>query len=135
MLRGDWLDHVAVPLDRRAGLHFGNVELETHTLDAELRRTSQMPTRSPRPPEPKGLDPPLQRHRPHEADDANDVIGVQVREENVLEHERDAVAHHLPLRPFAAIEQHRLSLADERERADVALDGGPGSGGAEEAEA
>src|SRR5687768_665173 len=135
MLRGERLDRVAVALDRLAGLHFHHVDAKAHPLDAELRCTPQMPAGSSWSPESKRLRPPLERHRPHEPNDPDDMIGVQVREEDVLEHERDSVPHHLALRSFAAVEQHRLSLANERERADVALDRGASGGGAEESQA
>src|SRR5919108_1870589 len=134
MLGRNRLDHVAVAPDGLAWIHFGDIELEADTFDAELRSTSQMPTRTAGTPKPKRFDTSLQRHRPHETDDANDVIGVEVGEENVLEYERDAIPHHLSLSPFAAVEQHGLSLANEREGAHVALDGGASGGRPEEAE-
>jgi hypothetical protein len=62
------------------------------------------------------------------------VVGVKVREENVAQRERHVVAHHLPLRPLAAIEEQRLPLAHERERCDVTLDGGPRRGSPEQAD-
>ena len=134
MLGRERLDHVAGALDRLPRLHLRHIDAKADALDAELRRAPQMPARPARPPQPERLDAPLKRHRPHQPNDANDVVGMEVREEDVLQHERDAVAHHLTLRPFAAIEQHRLSLADDRERADVALDRGASGGRAEEAE-
>ena len=76
----------------------------------------------------------LQRHRAQEPDDPEEVIGVEVGEEDVADVERDAVAHHLPLRPFAAVEEQRLPLTDEGKGRDPAFDGGAGGGGSEESE-
>ena len=87
-----------------------------------------------RPPQAQRLRAPLERHRPHQPDHADHVVGVEVREEDVGERERDAVAHHLPLRALAAVEQQRLALAHDGERGDVAFDGGARGGGAEETE-
>src|SRR5579872_6099569 len=56
------------------------------------------------------------------------MIAVEVRKKDVRERERDAVAHHLPLRAFAAIEQQRLSLADDGERGNAAFDRWTGRG-------
>jgi hypothetical protein len=67
-------------------------------------------------------------------DDAEVVVGVEMREEDVADVEGDAVAHHLALRPFTAVEEHGLAFALERERGDTAFDGGAGSGGSQEAE-
>jgi hypothetical protein len=47
-----------------------------------------------------------------------------VCEEDVVECERDTVAHHLSLRAFAAIEQHRFALASEGNGGDVSFDSG-----------
>jgi hypothetical protein len=40
------------------------------------------------------------------------VIGVKVGEEDVVDVEGDSIAHHLSLRPFAAVEQKRFSFAE-----------------------
>ena len=63
----------------------------------------------------------LQRHRSQQTDHADHVIGVEVREEQILERERHAVAHHLALRTFSAVEQQRLPLSHERDRGDIAF--------------
>src|SRR5690606_13923515 len=69
-----------------------------------------------------------------QADDAEEVVGVEVGEEDVAEGEAHAVAHHLALGALAAVEQQGLPLAGEREGGDVAVDGGAGGAGAEEGE-
>src|SRR4029079_9465852 len=56
-------------------------------------------------------------------DHAEQVIGVHVGEEDVLERERHSVSHHLSLRALAAVEHQRLALSMDRERTHVALDG------------
>ncbi len=67
----------------------------------------------------------MQRQRAQQPDQPVIVIAVEVREEDVAEIEGDPVAHHLPLGALAAIDQHRRTLADDRERRDAALHGGP----------
>ena len=57
---------------------------------------------------------------------------MPVGEEDVPEGKAHSVAHHLALGPFAAVEQHRLALALNRDGGDVAVDGGAGGAGAEE---
>ena len=74
-------------------------------------------------PETEGLGAALKGHGSDQSDHAEQVIGVHVGKEDVLERERDPVSHHLTLGAFAAIEHQRLAFAVERERGDVALDG------------
>jgi hypothetical protein len=83
----------------------------------------------------KRVGAPLERHGPHQSDHAEHMVRVKVCEEDVAQREGDAVAHHLPLGAFAAIDQQRLALAHEGDRRDVALDGRPRRGCAEEAKA
>jgi hypothetical protein len=56
---------------------------------------------------------------------------MDVRKKEIVEGKRDAVAHHLALRPFTAIEQQGLSLPNDSEGTDSAFHGGSGGGGAE----
>ena len=91
--------------------------------------------RAARSPETQPLGATLQRHRAHQPDHAEQVVGVHVREEDVLERERHAVAHHLPLRAFAAVEHQRLAFAMDRERRHVAFDRGPRRGRSEQTNA
>ena len=62
------------------------------------------------------------------------MIGVEVREEDVVEIEGDSVAHHLALRALTTIEEERLSFAEKRDRGDVPFDGWSGGGSAEESQ-
>ena len=62
------------------------------------------------------------------------MIGMEVREEDVLEGERHAVAHHLSLRALAAIEEQGLTFAHHCDGRNVALDRGAGGGSAEQAD-
>src|SRR5213595_1603848 len=59
------------------------------------------------------------------------MVGVKMREEDLGQRKTHPVAHHLALRALAALEQERLTLADQRHRGDVAFHGGAGGGGAE----
>ena len=85
-----------------------------------------------RSPESQPLDSALKRHGPHQSDHAEQVVGVHVGEEDVLERERHAVSHHLSLRALAAVEHQRLALSVNRERRHVALDGWARRGRTEE---
>ena len=76
----------------------------------------------------------LELHRAHETNNAEHVVSVEVREEDVGRQERDPVAHHLALRAFAAIEEERLAVAHEGDGRDIAFDSGAGRGRAEESQ-
>src|SRR4029079_17104202 len=65
---------------------------------------------------------PLQSKGAKQSNYAKHVVSVHVGKENVAEREARAVAHHLPLSSFAAVEHQRLALADYNHGADVALD-------------
>src|SRR5262249_29149351 len=66
----------------------------------------------------------LQPHRAEESRNTERMVGVIVRDEQILDRETGAVAHHLPLRAFTAIEEQQLALALHHQRGDVAVDGG-----------
>ena len=68
-------------------------------------------------------------HPWEESDHAEEVVGVHVGEEDVVEGEPGAVPHHLALGTLAAVEHEELALALNDEGADVASDGGPRGGG------
>ena len=98
-----------------------------------MRRASQHSRGAARAQHPHRLRAPLECERPKKPDHADDVVAVEMRDEHIVQRERDAVPHHLPLRSLAAIEEQRLALADHRERGDVALDRWPCGAGTEEA--
>src|SRR2546427_2243600 len=75
--------------------------------------------------QPHRLLPPLEPERADQPDNAEEVVRVEMGEEDIRQRERHAVAHHLALRPLAALEQQGLPLAHESESGDVALDGRP----------
>ena len=60
------------------------------------------------------------------------MVRVEMAEEDVVDRETAAVAHHLPLRALAAIEQQRVAAAVHHDGADVAPDRGPGRSSAQE---
>ena len=134
MLDGEREDRISLARDRRARRDLGDLERKGEPLDAEAVGALEERVKPRRAPEAKRFGARLQRERAQQAEDAEDVIGVVVREEEVVERERDAVAHHLALGALAAVDEQRFALADEGERRDAALDGGAGGGGAEEAE-
>jgi len=85
------------------------------------------------PPNSERFGPGLELHRPHQADDAEDMIGVEMGEEDVAEDKRDAVAHHLSLGPFTAVEHQRFAFAHDSDGGHVALDRRPRRRRSEEA--
>src|SRR5690606_31898241 len=76
-------------------------------------------------PEPDRVLPPLEPHGPEQPDHAEEVVGVHVRDEDVVDAEAGAEPHHLPLRAFPAVEEEQLPLAVDHQRTDVAADGRP----------
>src|SRR5688572_3912572 len=132
VLDREWHDRVVRPLELLAGIELTHLDGKRQTVDAELLGAFQVARRPFRTPEPQWIRSSLERHRAHQSDDADDVVSVEVRKENVAQRERHAVAHHLSLRYFTAVEQHRLSLAHQSDRGDVALHRRAGRGRAEE---
>src|SRR5258706_1824399 len=72
----------------------------------------------------KGVGAALQPERAHQTDHAEEVVGVEMREEDLVERERHAVAHHLALGAFAAVDEKRLAFAHDGEPRNVAFHGG-----------
>jgi hypothetical protein len=118
-------DLVAVALLRLPRLDLGDVHREGLALHAQRERLAQQLLRAPGPDEPQRLGPALKSERPHQPDHAQEVVAVKMREEDVAQGEGDAVAHHLPLGPLAALEQQALAPARHDQRGDVALRRGP----------
>src|SRR6266550_6249345 len=79
----------------------------------------------------KGVGAALQPERAHQADHAEEVVGVEMREEDFVERERHAVAHHLALSALTAVDEKRLALAHDGEPRNVAFHGGAGGRRAE----
>jgi hypothetical protein len=70
----------------------------------------------------KRIGSPLQGHCSEQAGEPEEVIGVKVTEEDVVQGEGHAVAHHLSLRPFAAVEEQRFALAFHDDARNTPLD-------------
>ena len=62
------------------------------------------------------------------------MVGVKMGEKDLPQCERSAIAHHLALGALPALEQQRLAFALQGERGDVAFDGRPGGGRAQESD-
>ena len=122
-------DVVLPPLDGLTRLEAANIDFEADPLHSEIHRLPQNLLGAGRRPEAHRLLPTLQPHRPEQPDNPEKVIRMQMGEEDLVEREAGPVAHHLPLRPLAAIEHQQLPLALHRQGADVAADGGTGGGG------
>jgi hypothetical protein len=69
--------------------------------------------------------------RADQAGQAQEMVGVHVGEEDVLEGKRDPETHHLPLCSFAAIDENCLAFPNESEGTDASLNSGARGGGAE----
>ena len=59
---------------------------------------------------------------------------MEMAEEDVIQREGDAVAHHLALRSFAAVKEQRLPLAFDYDAGNSPLDRWPRGGGSQEAQ-
>src|SRR6266480_1623309 len=103
-----------------------------NSFDAQLHGGTQDLLCALRSVERQRLGASLQPQRANQADDTEEVISMKVSEEDFGEREAHAVAHHLALGAFAALEQQRLALAVNSEATDVSFDGRPGRGGAQE---
>jgi hypothetical protein len=128
------MDEIALSGNGVSGSEFANFESECEAFRTERFSALEHSFGTGWSPESQGFGSTLKRHRPEEPDDANEVIGVEVREEDVVEVEGDSVAHHLALCAFTAIEEKGLSLAEERDGRNVAFDSGSSSGSAEESQ-
>lgn len=94
---------------------FVDVDGKRGTLEAESLHAFENSGGAFWTPESQWVGPTLKRHRANQSDDAEQVIGVHVSKEDVLEGERDAVPHHLTLGAFAAIEHQRFAFAVDGE--------------------
>src|SRR5207237_1805334 len=132
MLSRKGADVVAIALliarrsDRVSRLHFADLDRKRYALDAELHRRGQNFLGAFGAVEKQRLGTALQAERADQPDDAEEVIGVKVREEDLGEREAHAVAHHLALGAFAALQQKRFALSVDSQSRNVSLDGGPG---------
>jgi hypothetical protein len=103
-------DVVLIPLDLLTRLQLDDVHDERHAFHAQVHRVMQDAGAALRRPQSEGRLPALQSHGAQQAGHAEEVVGVHVREEDVVEGEAGAEAHHLPLRALAAVEQQRIAL-------------------------
>jgi hypothetical protein len=128
------MDEVLLSGNGVTGVEFANIETEGEALRTERFSALEHSFGAGWSPESQWFGSTLKRHGPEESDDSDEVVGVEVREENVIEIEGDPVAHHLALGPFTTIEKKGFSLAEERDGRDVAFDGRSRSGSAEESQ-
>jgi len=135
MIDLEWNHVVPVASQWLIGFDLRDLDGKAESIEAELLGASQHTRRAARPRECEFVRTALERHRSHQADDADDVVGVKVRKKDICHRERDVVTHHLALRSLAAVEEQRLAFAHERQRGDVALDGRARGRGSEEAKA
>ena len=118
------------PSDRVPGLHFCDLDRKRDALDAELHGGAEHLLCAFGPVQKQWFGPTLQAERADQSDDAEEMIGVKVSEEDLGEREAHAVAHHLALRAFAAFEEERFPFPVNGQPGNVALDGGPSRTGA-----
>ena len=119
---GERDDRVAGALKSLPGFELQDLDGKGGALESEGLGALENSTCAARSPQSQRLGSTLQGHGPHQTDHAEQVVGVHVGEEDVLEGERHAVAHHLPLRAFAAVEHERFAFAVYSERRHVAFD-------------
>src|SRR4029079_5576035 len=132
MLDRERHDRVARSLDSLSGFQLDDLHRKRRSLESERLRAIQHAARATGSPEAQPLDTALKRHGAHQSDHAEQVVGVHVGEEDVLEREGHSISHHLSLRALAAVEHQRLAPPVNRERRHVALDGWARRGRAEE---
>ena len=132
--RGEGDEIAAVAPDPVARRHLLDPQVEGELLDPAGDVPIDDAGEPARPVEIQRLGPPLHREGPHEADDPQPVVEVEVREEDGGDVEAGAVPDHLPLRPLPAVDEEELALAPDGEPCEVAPDGRLGAGGAEEGE-
>src|SRR5207248_3299796 len=101
----EWDQLISVSPQRLVGIELRDLHWKAQLVKAELFGATEHARRSARSPEMQRLGASLQRHRAHQTDDADHMIGVEVREEHIGERKRNMVTHHLPLCSFAAVEQ------------------------------
>jgi hypothetical protein len=124
MVHGEGFDPVLAPRECGAGLQFSDVDRKRGALATKADALTQRFSGATGRPQPEALGSSLECHRPDQAGDAKDVIGMGMRKKEVLERKGDSETHHLALRPLAAIEQQGLPLPNEREGCDAPFDGG-----------
>src|SRR5690606_10231175 len=124
MLHLEGTDLVVLAAHDGARLEVRHREREGQLLVPDAFGTLEQRLRATRAPDAERGLAELQRERLQQAQRTEEVIGVEVREEQILEREAHAVAHHLALRAFAAVEHQRLALAQQRDGGEATFDGG-----------
>ena len=122
---------IAFP-DGISRFYLGDFDGERDAFDAQLHGRAQDFLGALGAVQQQRLRAPLQAQRSNQSDDAEEVVGVEVGEEDLGQRKAHPVAHHLALGAFAAFEQQRLTLAVNCKTADVPFDCWPGGGCAEE---
>ena len=125
-------DHISLAGDRRTGRDLGDFERKGETFDAESVGAFHHRLNAFWSPKSQRFSARSERQGAKQAEEAEKVIGMKVREENISDRERDSVAHHLALSAFAAIDEHGLTFADERDRRNTAFNSRAGGGSSEE---
>jgi len=133
VIRRESDDRVAIAPHAIAGSELAILHWKRNAICTQSLGASEDLGRASGTPEPERLLAALQRHRAQQSHHAEHVIDVHVGEEDVAQGKADRVAHHLPLRPLATVEQERFALADNGERRDPAFDGRSRCGSSEEA--
>jgi len=124
-------DRITIALDLRSRLELRDLHGVTQPLTPEKLGALEKFCGATRPPKAHRLRTALQLQRTHETNHTEHMVGMEVREEYVGHGERDAVAHHLPLRTLAAVDEQGLPLANDGDTCHVSLHRGTRSGGTE----
>ena len=123
MIDGERADGVARAVDRLTIVNLEDLDRKSGALEAEALHAFQDSGGPFGSPEAEDIGSALKGHGSDQADHTEQVIGVHVSKEDVLERERDPVTHHLALGAFSAVEHQRFTFAVNRDRSDVALNG------------
>jgi len=104
MIQQKGMDEIALSGNGVTGSEFANFESECEAFRTERFSTSKHSIGARRTPETKRFSATLKGHGSQESHYADEMISMEMREKNVVEIERDPIAHHLALRSLAAIE-------------------------------
>ena len=127
------LDTVLSAIQRFSSGDFGDSDGKRKPFSTQTDALAQCSGCSRRPPYAHGLGVTLQLQGAQETGQAENVVAVCVRKEDVGKGERGTVAHHLPLGAFATVEEECLSLAHNGNGTHAPFDGWAGGGGTKKA--
>ena len=134
VIRTERVDRPPIEAHLFPGLEALDVNGKGKPLHAEAHRRAQRRSGPGRAVDVHALFPALKSHRPEQPRQAEEVVGVAVRDEDAGKREAGAEPHDLTLGSLAAVPQDRLAFALDRDPRHIAADGWPRGGGAQKAD-